>query len=109
MIRSTRKITTTLTAAAASVALIFGMAACGASDEDCQGDPGTIKEKDWDSNGKKADDYDVTVVRTDPADIKAAGGQVEYEKDVTGTAYDKYKVGGKFPSPKFCNSDGTAK
>lgn len=75
------------------------LSGCGASDADCQGDPGRVVEKDWDSNGKRADDYDVTVERADGR---------RYEKDVTSTAYDWVSKGSRWPSVKHCK-DGKVK
>lgn len=102
------KITTTLAAVAASAALIFGATACGASDSDCQGDPGRVSAKDYDAaytTGSKAHkvhhnaEYELTIVRADGT---------TYEKDVTSTAYNEwYKVDSKFPSVKNCK-DGKA-
>lgn len=93
-------------------ALILGaLSGCGASDSDCQGDPGKVVEKDYDKAGKHSSaDYDLTIQRSNPEDIRKADGRTEYEKDVTSTAFnDWYKNGSKFPSSKHCNSDGTAK
>jgi hypothetical protein len=99
MIKIARKTATTL-AAVASLALIFGMTACGASDSDCQGDPGRVVEKDYDSNGKAPDDWDVTVERDKDG--------TQYEKDVTSTAFDWVHKGSRWPSVKHC-ADGKVK
>lgn len=102
-----RKTTTALTAVAASVVLIFGMTGCGASDSDCQGDPGRVTEKDSDpaytsgSGSHKVHhsaDYELTILKPDGT---------TYEKDVTSTGYDWYRVGGEFPHPTKCK-DGKA-
>jgi hypothetical protein len=88
-----------------TAALVLGTVACGASDEDCKGDPGTVVEKDRDSHvthtgtGKNRHtstsyDYDLTIQRKDGS---------TYEKDVTSTAYGWYKDGSHFPSKKCDN------
>lgn len=95
------KITTTLAAVAASVALIFGATGCGADDSDCQGDPGKITAKEYDKATKtdSTADYELTIQKADGT---------TYEKEVTSKAYDDwYKVGSKFPSSKHCK-DGKA-
>lgn len=87
-----------------AVGLVVGsLAGCGASDSDCQGDPGKVTEKDYDATSKTntTADYELTILRAD--------GKSTYEKDVSSTAYDDwYKVGSKFPSSKHCE-DGKAK
>ena len=89
-----------LALALGTIGLVVGsLAGCGGTDSDCQGDPGVVTDKDWDSNGKRADDYDITVLRADGS---------TYEKDVTSTGYDWYKRGSKFPSAKHC-ANGKAK
>jgi hypothetical protein len=96
------RILAVLTGAALVMATLSG---CGASDDDCKGDPGRITEKDEDSSYNKSSktttyDYDITVLRAD---------NTTYEKDISETAYDDwYKVGGKFPHPTKCE-DGKAK
>lgn len=72
----------------ALISLTFAGVGCGVSEEDSKGDPGVITEKDHDSNGKKADDYDFTVKRADGS---------TYEKDVSSFAFDSCYVGSKFP------------
>jgi hypothetical protein len=80
-----RKIIGSLTLASLALAGV----SCGVSDADKSGDPGKIIEKDWDSNGKKADDYDFTVKRADGS---------TYEKDVSSFAFESCYVGSKFPN-----------
>ena len=87
------RIKTAVTAVLMTAALALGTVACGVTEDDKKGDPGVITEKDHDANGKRADDYDFTVKRADGT---------EYEKDVSGSAYDSCYVGSKFPK---CLSD----
>lgn len=81
--------------------VVFAATGCGASDSDCKGDPGKVIEKDYDAWTKTTSaDWDVTVLRED---------DTTYEKDLSSTAYDWYKVGGKFPHPTKCTADGKVK
>lgn len=80
-----------MAAALVVVLLLFAgvlLVGCGVSEQDSQGDPGVITEKDHDSNGKRADDWDFTIRRADGS---------SYEKDVSSAAYDTCYVGSKFP------------
>lgn len=87
-----RKIT-----AAAAVALVLALTGCGTNDHDYSGDPGKVVDRDHDANGKRADDYDLTIERTDAADIDAADGNRTYELDVTSSAYDHCYRGSSYP------------
>lgn len=103
-------LTVRLLIAVSALALIVGtVAGCGASDDDCQGDKGTVSAKDYDpayTTGKgthkthHSAEYEITILKADGS---------TYEKDVSSTAYDWYKVGGKFPHPTKCTADGKVK
>lgn len=104
----TRKTTTTtLAAITATVALIFGTAACGADDSDCQGDPGKVTDRDTDTDrtttGTGKNKSTTTTTTYEITILKADG--TTYEKDVSSSAYDWYVRGAKFPHPKHC-TDG---
>lgn len=99
-----KKIVTVLVAVLMALALAL-LTGCGASDSDCQGDPGRVLEKDSDPATKhRVADYDVVIQRDNPR----KGQDPTYEKDVTSTAYDWVKKGSRWPSSKHCK-DGKAK
>jgi hypothetical protein len=101
---------TALTLAAVGMAA-GSLVGCGASDSDCQGDPGKVTAKDTDTDSKTTGtgknrhtstttEYELTVLRADGS---------TYEKSVSSSAYDDwYKVGSRFPSTAHC-ADGKAK
>lgn len=96
-----KRIALLITTLAASFALMFTATGCGASDDDCKGDAGTVTGKDYDPSRKgRSADYDVTVQRPDGS---------TYERDVSQTAYDWVKVGSRWPSSRHCTPDGKLK
>jgi hypothetical protein len=85
------------------------LSGCGADDSDCQGDRGKVSAKEIDTNGKQADDYELTIRRTVDAGQDRPVGST-YEREVTQTAYDDwYRVGSNYPSTKHCTTDGKVK
>lgn len=98
-----RKTTARIAATLSAAALVFGATACGASDSDCQGDPGRVTARDTDTdttgtgkNKTTSVTYEITVLRPDGT---------TYEKDVSNAAYDWYVRGARFPHPDHC-TDG---
>lgn len=90
-----RKITAVVVSAVAAGAL--ALTGCGTQDSDYSGDPGKVVDRDHDANGKRADDYDLTIERTRQADINEADGDRTYELDVTSSAYDHCYRGSNYP------------
>jgi hypothetical protein len=102
------RILAVLTGTALVMATLSG---CGASDDDCKGDPGTVTEREAEDHkvttgtGTKkttttTTEYELTITRADGT---------TYEKEVSSTAYDDwYKTDSEFPSSKHCE-DGKVK
>jgi len=75
--------------AVAAGSIVLGVIALTGCQEFEQGPAGKVVEKDWDSNGKSLDEYELTVLTPDERVVEFEVSKDHYDRCYRGSAYPK--------------------